>query len=323
MQKPNQPRVSGLQVVKAGINTQLQDVGRKGYFYAGVSTSGFMDPVSAYTANRLCGNPAGLALLEIPWGGFQVVSQVSSTIAVTGAETKILLNGRRQNQYASIQITPGDELTITPPTTGIWCYLAIRGGFVTQPVLHSVSGNRREKLGGFSGSGDAIKPGDILPCHSSRQAVSLSAELPDFALWEADTIDLRLLPAGQYSLLSREQRRALFSHQFTVGSEYSRMGFRLKTNGQFLQNLPKITPDAIAYGAVQVPGSGDPIILLNDRQTLGGYCKVGAVISPDCHRLVQCRPGTKIKFSFIRPSIAAQIVRQYWQKIKRIPLRNQ
>lgn len=318
--KKNQVR--GLKILTAGVNSQLQDVGRKGYGFTGVSQSGFLDARAAYLANRLCGNPISLPLVEIPWGGFRFVSQVNNVMAVCGADVEVKINNTAVGCWRTLPLKPNDEVLISPPKRGIWVYLAIRGGFQVKPVLGSVSGNQREKMGGLNGDGQALKSGDLLPCLDSQHKQYMAVTANKMSLFQQDELSLRIIPGGQYSQLTREQKRALFNTVFTLSTEYNRMGYRLQSDNTELRDLPKITPDAIAYGAVQVPPSGQPIVLLNDRQTLGGYCKVGSVISPDCHRLVQCRPGCKIHFRLIRPTCAQNVVKTYWSTLMSQPLIN-
>ncbi|BDX06826.1 biotin-dependent carboxyltransferase family protein [Planctobacterium marinum] len=311
---------SHLKIVNPGINTQVQDSGRIGYLFSGVAPAGFMEPRAAYTANRLCGNPIGLPLLEIPMGNFSCIVQANSTISVTGAEATLEINGNIRHCWQSVQVQEGDELSISATRKGTWVYLGIRGGFKVKPVLGSCATNQREKLGGLDGKGSPLKRGDTIPCFSSEQQVAMSAQHIGAQYFDDETHILRLIPGAQYAQLSKIQRRVLFQTGFTLSRDFNRMGYRLDTSTKVLTQLPKITPDAIAYGAVQIPPSGKPIILLNDRQSLGGYCKPGSVISPDCHRLLQSPPGTKVRFALIRPSIAQQLVKDYWANIQKLPI---
>lgn len=312
---------TGLRVITAGINTQIQDIGRKGYLFSGVSNSGFLDARAAYTANRLCGNPVGVSLLEIPWGGFKCISMVDNLLSVCGAQSDLFINGTRADTWRSHYIRQGDELSITSPSSGVWCYLAIRGGFQMTPVLGSVSGNSREKLGGLTGDGSKVLTGDVLPCLSSRNSQCLTVSARPVVPLQSEELTLRMIPGAQFHKLTRIQKRSIFSSCFELSKDYNRMGYRLSCQNSVLTQLPKITPDAIAYGAVQIPPSGQPIVLLNDRQTLGGYCKPGSVISPDCHQLVQSRPGQKIRFELIRPITGQKLVKFYWMQLIEQPLR--
>lgn len=303
-----------------GINTQVQDIGRKGYLFAGVAPAGFIEPMAAFTANRLCGNPAGMALLEIPMGNISFTIRANNTIAVTGAEVQVKVNGALKNTWQSLAVQNGDDVVISPARKGTWVYLAIRGGFNVKPVLGSCATNQRERLGGFDGVGSNLKKGQYIPCFDSDQTIALKAgNIVKHYLPENDLV-LRLLPGAQYSKLSKIQRRVLFNTRFTLSNDFNRMGYRLDTESKVLTRLPKITPDAIAYGAVQIPPSGKPIVLLNDRQSLGGYCKPGSVVSPDCHRLIQSAPGTNVRFELIRPSVAQSLVSNYWQEIQKVSL---
>lgn len=320
--------LNGIEVISAGLNTQLQDAGRKGYGFAGVGQSGFLDARAAFIANRLCGNPTVLPLLEIPWGGFKCVFQVNTLIAVCGAQVTLTINNQHVECWRSHRVKCGDELSISAPVDGIWVYLAVRGGFVAKPVLGSVATNKREKMGGFHRDGRGVSNGDVLSCRETKHEQCLAlTQKQSLAMSRISTrfnrdseLILRLIPGAQFKLLSRIQKRAVFTSQFSLSKDYSRMGYKLTGTNRVLHNLPKITPDAIGYGAVQITPAGHPIVLLNDRQTLGGYCKIGSVISPDCHGLVQCRPGTKFRFQLIRPINAHRLINHYWAELSGLPL---
>lgn len=313
-------QLTGIKILSAGINTQLQDAGRKGYGFAGVAQSGFLDARAAFTANRLCGNPTSLPVLEIPWGNFTCEFRVNTLLAVCGAKVAISINGERLDCWRSHRIKTGDKLSIATPTQGVWIYLAVRGGFVAKPVLGSVATNRREKLGGFYCDGRGVNNGDVLPCRETLHQQCLALSVPKTDAGATETLVLRLLPGAQFEQLSRIQKRAIFNSQFELSKDYSRMGYKLLGSNRVLHDLPKIIPDAIGYGAVQITPAGHPIVLLNDRQTLGGYCKIGSVVSLDCHRLVQSRPGTKVRFQLIRPVEAKRLIKRYWSELSSLPL---
>lgn len=319
----NNIAIQGLEVTQPGMNTQIQDSGRFGFLAAGVSQCGYLDARSAIVANRLCGNPFFLPLLEIPWGSFKATAHIQTIIAVTGAAVVFTVNGVAQPLWQSVMLRPGDAISLSAPESGVWSYLAVRGGFQVPPVLNSTATCMREKLGGITQEGSAIQKYQVLPAQPSAQSVELAFKTPLTSRIKNNVLNLRLIPCAQYPLISRIQKRAFLSTEFTLSNDYSRMGYRLQGSNNVLSKLPKITPDAIGYGAVQVPPSGQPIILLNDRQTLGGYCKIGAVVSPDCHQMVQCRPGTKVRFSLIRPTEAQKVVKNYWHDIKKSTLVNQ
>lgn len=302
--------IGRLNVHKAGVLSLIQDKGRTGHQNIGVGTSGVIDPWSAGWANRLVGNGIHSAQLELTHGGLQFEVSAPTVIALTGAPLAFTINGTQAKLWQSYPLVAGDVVHIGQATQlasqnsvvmpALRHYLAIRGGFLVTSVLDSVSANFREGMGGHTGSGKPLKRGEQLAFNSSLAQTRLMLPGHKWCWWQSDLELLseqhvRVIPCAQYQTFPKHMRRQLFNCEFTISQQSNRMGYRLE-GGQFQHNLPGMLSEATGLGAIQIPNGGAPIVLLNDRQTLGGYPKMGAVAEIDCWRLGQMRPGQTIRF---------------------------
>ena len=329
-----------LTILKAGVLSLLQDQGRIGHQHMGVSPSGVMDLWTAGWANRLVGNTPHVPQLEITHGGLAFAVSAPTVIALTGTPVKFTINGKRANLWQSYPLVSGDVVQIgqaspssqpssQPPSQpftllpGLRHYLAIRGGFVLTPILDSVSVNLREGIGGLSGFGSPLKRGDQLIFQASLAQTRLMLPAHKWSWWESDTElfseqHLRVIPCAQYQAFPKILRRQLFSHHFTVSQQSNRMGYRLE-GSHFRHDLPGMLSEPTGLGVIQIPNGGVPIVLLNDRQTLGGYPKLGAVAEIDCWRLGQMRPGQVIRFqltSVVRAQVAKSALLTRMKQLK-------
>jgi len=298
-----------LKVLKAGVLSLIQDQGRVGFQYIGVGTSGVVDPWCAGWANRLVGNAQSVALLELTHGGLHAEVTAPTVMALTGSAIPFHINGQPARLWQSYPLLPGDRLQIGQQSQqsehsllqpGLRHYLAIRGGFQIAPVLGSVSANLREGTGGLDRQGGALKTGGQLPYFTSLAQTRLMLPTRKWHWWESDVEllseqHLRVIPCAQYHAFPKAMRQQLLSGQYTIAQQSNRMGYRLE-GGDFKHSLPGMLSEATGLGAIQMPNGGTPIVLLNDRQTLGGYPKLGAVTEIDCWRLGQMRPGQTLRF---------------------------
>ncbi len=291
--------MTGFMVKKAGVLSLIQDQGRVGQSHLGLTQGGVADGHAYYWLNRLLDNAATAPCIEITMGGLKLKSQVAQIICVTGGACPLFINGKRKQTWCNHFVQVGDEIEIGYTQSGLRAYLGVRHGFQIPVQFGSSSTVVREGVGGINGT--ALKVGDKLPCRNLKQPQSATAL---FALGQKDipryeeSLNLRVVIGYQYPQFSIEQQQLFFDSEFTVSNQSDRMGYRLSG--------PSITPpeialasEGISYGAIQIPPDGQPIILLNDRQTLGGYPKIGSVLSLDAYRLSQCAQGTKITFSAI------------------------
>lgn len=288
----------GFEVIRPGFLTLLQDFGRYGQQHLGMASGGPLDEHAFLWANRLLDNHYNSATLEITLGQVQLRAVQATLIAIAGADLDARINNHPIESWRSYWIEAGDILRFTGARQGVRAYLAVSGGF-DAPLQHgSCATVVREGCGGLYGDGRRLEAGDLLP--SRRQAPLARGPLrqvpPRYVPDYRAPLCLRLMPAYQYDQFDAAQLERFFSQEYQVSPLSDRMGYRLA--GPAIKScLDGIISEGIAYGAVQVPGDGQPIVLLKDRQTIGGYPKIGCVASLDAAKLAQRAPGAVIRFS--------------------------
>ena len=285
----------GFRVLKAGMLTTVQDLGRLGLQSQGFAPSGVMDERSFKIANLLLDNPENEAALEISFMGPILEFTSDVFIAITGGDLRPEINGEPVKMYTALAVHAGDVLRFRGIRTGARAYIAFSGYLSVPSVMGSRSTNIRSHIGGFKGR--SLKEGDYVAFRIVRTYLPhfLSRTLP---LDEFDTneAELRVILGPQSDLFTAEGIRTFLEKEYLVTSESDRMGYRLDGPVIEAKGQADIISDGIAMGAVQVPAQGKPIIMLADRQTTGGYAKVGVIASVDIPKLVQCKPGDKLHF---------------------------
>lgn len=291
---------AALKVVAPGLHTTVQDLGRYGYQAVGVPVSGALDSLSFRLANRLAGNDDNRAALEILYQGPTLeVAADSLRVALAGgdAELELLGEGRRRvGGWRSLRLTRGEAFRVRGPSETACCYLAIEGGLALPPCLGSASTYARGGFGGFAGR--ALQSGDLLPL--ARESVVERAEL---ALPQppppAREQTIRVILGPQADHFTDAALALLLDSEFRVSKDADRMGLRLDGPRLAHRDGYNIASDGIATGAIQVPGSGQAILLLADHQTTGGYPKIATVISADLPVAGRRRPGDQVRFAAI------------------------
>jgi len=284
-------------IVQPGILSMLQDSGRRGRQHIGLTNGGPLDREAFYYCNRLLGNPEGSTTIEVSFGGMTLQAENDTFICVTGADMPLRINGEEQPLWTVLAVAAGDTISLDFAENGCRSYLGVADGFTVQPSFGSTATVMRENIGGLRG--DKLHAGDHLPCAvvRKRRRYRLAAEQrPHYQ----DRITVRVIPGYQQHHFSRLQQRRFFSHAYTVSDRCDRMGYRLE--GPAIKcAIEGILSEGICFGAIQVPADGQPIVLLNDRQTIGGYPKIGSALSLDASRLAQLRPGGTVHFAPITP----------------------
>jgi biotin-dependent carboxylase-like uncharacterized protein len=279
----------------------LQDFGRFGVRHLGVTQGGALDWVSMSWANKLLNNALDAAVIEVTLGGLTLLAESDCCLALAGADLGAVLDDRPIAPWRSFFVRKGQQLRFTRPMTGARAYLAAPGGFAAVDVLGSCATVAREGLGGLEGSGKALVEGDRLTY--SGASFELHA-LPDHLI--PDVSDQRPLDVvlgaqiGQFSGLSLFDA---FNSDWTLDSRADRMGMRLLGPELVYQGKPMIS-EGIPLGAIQVPPDGQPIILLNDRQTIGGYPRLGALTPMSLARLAQKLPGSVVRMRAVVQDVA-------------------
>lgn len=289
-----------LTVRQPGLLSLLQDAGRIGRHRIGLTSGGPLDAAAFNLCNRLLDNAPGSTCIEVSFGGLELEAQVATYICVTGARVPLTVNGREQPRYRVLKLDPGDIIQLGFAEAGCRAYLGVADGFTVEPSFGSTATVVREGVGGLNGG--KLTTGDVLPCAATgrRRIRYLPEEMqPHYH----DTVTVRVIPGYQQASFPRLEQRRFFSSAYTVSERCDRMGYRLE--GPAIHcDLEGILSEGICHGAIQVPADGQPIVLLNDRQTIGGYPKIGSALSLDTAPLAQLRPGGTVYFTPITPHAA-------------------
>lgn len=307
----------GFRVLKPGLLTTVQDLGRFGYQSQGFSVGGAMDARSLKLANLLLDNPEGEAALEITLLGPELEFTGPAFVAVTGGDFSPALNGESVPMYAALRIRKGDVLSFGGARTGTRGYIAFAGGLDVPVVMGSRSTHLRSRVGGFHGR--KLAAGDLVELRAGRARLPFlrARRLPP-PDYEKDDGVLRVVPGPQDGLFTREGLETFLRSEYTVTAESDRMGCRLDGPAVAAAGGTDILSDGTVFGAVQVPPSGKPIVLLADRQTAGGYAKIAAVITADLPRLVQKRMDQKIRFRAVTVEQAQELLLREERELDRL-----
>jgi allophanate hydrolase len=307
-----------LEVINSGSHTTIQDLGRTGFRDVGVPSSGPLDHISFRLANSLVGNPVNTPSLEILMLGptLKVLAD-SVRIALVGGDASVEIgsgSGRRIPSGQSARLSSGDVLRIPPLGNTVCAYLAIEGGFHIPPVLGSASTYPRGRIGGIEGR--RLQPRDLAPIKQNKarlRAESVMARPLDLGLDQP----IRVILGPQADYFSKEAIETFLSADYVVSPQSDRMGYRLKGPTLIHTKGYNIISDGIVTGAIQVPGSGQPIILMVDNPTTGGYPKIATIISADIPVVGRRSPGRKVRFVAVEVEEAQMARRQQEMWIQR------
>jgi biotin-dependent carboxylase-like uncharacterized protein len=291
----------------------LQDAGRFGVRHLGVTQGGAADWCSMSWANWLLGNELDAAVIEITLGGLAVVAEEECWLALAGADLAARIDGQPLAPWRSFKLGKGQTLQLTQPLLGARAYLAAPGGFQAPQVLGSSATVVREELGGLDGMGLPLAKGAVLSyCGESRLLREVPLPLqPDLK----SNAPLDLVLGAQIGQFSGQSLFDVFNTTWAVDSRADRMGIRLLGSALHYQGQPMIS-EGIPLGAVQVPPDGQPIVLLNDRQTIGGYPRLGALTPLALARLAQCLPGAQVRLRPVVQEVAHREHIKYLQRFK-------
>jgi len=294
-----------IEIVRAGVLASVQDLGRTGYRRFGVCTSGALDPLSLYVGNRLVGNRSDAAGIEFTLGNATLRFHANGLIALTGADCRATLDGAPVHAWRAIPVQRGQTLTLRVAQGGVRAYLCVAGGIDVPEMMGSRSTDLKAGFGGYEGR--PLKDGDklaVLPADTtyapdiSGDAVANKAARWTFDRAQDNTPVIRVLPGPEYDDFLAEAQVAFWESDWTLTPNSNRMGFRLQ--GPELQRKKQRSGDLLSHGVVpgviQVPPSGQPIVLMADAQTTGGYPRIGVVIAADLWKLAQVRLGGAVRF---------------------------
>ncbi|MCF7363757.1 urea amidolyase [Vibrio diazotrophicus] len=290
--------MSGLQVMSSGMLSLIQDLGRYGVARHGLSAGGPADLHAHCWANQLLDNPSNASVLEITMGNASFLALDDILISLTGADTNPQVDGESIATWRSFLLRKGQTLKLGYAKTGFRSYLAVAGGIDAPKVFGSSATVVRNQLGGLGvQSGRAIQKGDILPvCKTYTNDGKPFNWVPRLFIPKySDEVSLSVIESYQSHLFSRQAKQTFYANPYQISDKSDRMGIRLQGN-PVQMDLSGVISEGIAYGSIQFPSNGQPIILLNDRQTLGGYPKIGCVSRMSLMKLAQARPGSLIHF---------------------------
>lgn len=295
----------GINVIKPGLSTTVQDLGRPGYYHLGIPVSGGMDTLSLAAANLLVGNDAGAAVLEAVFLGPELEFTADAMVAVTGADMPPKVDGEDRAGWTAFRVKKGQVLSFGFLKAGARAYIAVSGGIDVPVVLGSRSTYTLGALGGFAGR--KLAAGDVLPVGAGRGAAE-GRNLPE-ALRRKPGMpaELRMLPGLYWHRITETAGKNFFEDTWKVAPEADRIGYRFKA-GRALEFVAREQPfgagsdpsnivDACyPYGSVQVPGGTEPIVLHRDAVSGGGYFMLGTVVSADMDLIGQLQPHTPTRF---------------------------
>ena len=300
---------SYFEIIRAGINTTFQDLGRKNLYHIGIPFSGAMDNRNFLLANKLVGNKLDSAVIEFAYQGPLLKFNGSKiNIAITG---DVIFKVRKDNNeiegncYETYQLEHGDEINILSTNKSVYGYLAINGEFDIKFQWGSCSINTKANIG--SNEGKKLDNGQKI----GITKINPNLEKKKISHFNSKIENIRVIKGTNFDYFSEEGKNNFFEKEFIVSKLSDRMGMRLE--GPKIENIvnTNIKSEGLLKGVIQVPGDGNPIIMLSDHGTIGGYPKIGVVVSVDYDRLVQISPGSKIKFREIDLSDAETLFKLY------------
>lgn len=317
-------------VLSPGLLTSIQDLGRVGFQKYGVIVSGAMDLYSLRLANILVGNREGEAALEITIVGPSLMIQKGTTFSITGADISPTIEGEAVPMWRPVYLNKDSILKFGVCKSGCRAYLAFAGGFKIASIMGSKSTYMRAGIGGYKGR--ALKKNDILELEKPKKKSidiinKLSKQLSQNKFitsnWyiregenqSREVTTIRVIRERQFENFTEESVNNFFQSSFNISIKSDRMGYRLNGAKLSLKEPAEIISEAVYFGTIQVPPDGNPIILLADRQTTGGYPKIAQIVSVDIQKIVQLKPNEKIMFKEISLEEAEKL---YYEREKYI-----
>ena len=296
-------------IIKPGVSCSIQDLGRWGYQQFGIPIGGAMDTISATTANRICGNDDNEALLECTLHGLEIKFNSTIVFALSGGGAVAKINGVSVAYNRLIKVISGSILKLHPDPHGCRTYIAFAGGLKIEKELGSASTYVSSQLGGYKGrnldAGDELKLNNNIHDTSQSKDIIINENGFGISKWKAqvnplphlqDIVEITCEKGPEWELFDVVSQEIFFNQPFTIAPQSNRMGYRLDGVTLSLKEKTELVSTAVTRGIIQITNEGDPIILMADAQTIGGYPRIARVCSKDISLLAQCRPGMKVKF---------------------------
>ena len=304
-----------ISVVKPGLFTTVQDLGRYGFAHLGISPAGAADALSLRIANLLVGNDENAPALEMTLLGATLAFDEPVVLALTGASCQCKLGSDTAPAYQAVEIAPGSVLQCGSTTDGARCYLAVRGGFDVPVVMGSASTDVRGSFGGVEGR--RLQKGDVLHVGNAWKTQARRLRGRGSEILQGSR-PVRVTRGAQCDWFSLDTYARFLGTSYLVSEQSDRAGLRLQGEALSLRQKTQLLSDGIPRGAIQVPQDGLPIILFVDQQTTGGYPKIANVIAADMHRIGQLRPRDQVRFAEVSIAEAVEALRQQENWLKEI-----
>ena len=288
------------EVIQQGFLSLLQDRGRLGVMHFGITQSGVMNETSYFWVNKLLGNPLDTTVIEMNMGGLQLKSYAETMIAIVGGQIPFSINNVLQPMNCTHYIKQGDELEFGFCQQGLRFYLGVKGGFEVSQSFGSSATDMKNQIGGLQ-SGQPLKKGDRLTFPQFEPTQTHHAfvryRIPEkFLQTYQNPLKLRVLLGYQEDWFDQDAKQTFWSSTYTVSHLADRMGYRL-TGNSVTPTKSHFISEGMSFGAIQIPKDGQPIVLLKDRQTIGGYPKIGTVFSLDAFALSERKTGDQVYFA--------------------------
>lgn len=302
-----------LEVIHPGPFTTIQDLGRTGFQRFGVSVTGAMDPQASALANLVIGNEPVDPVLEITLTGAKFQFHQPTMISITGADILVQLDGMELKRGCPIPVSGGEVVHFVELRAGCRAYLAVQGGLDVPEVMGSRSTFLRAAIGGLEGR--ALRKGDKISYTSRGQQKQLADwHVPTDLWWKKEKV--RVLKGPEVNRFDAEQLNRFISEPYTISPQSDRMGYRLQGSLLKSRDATELVSEPVTFGTIQVPSGGEPIVLMADRQTTGGYPRIGQVIQVDLPVLAQKKPGDRVQFEFVSLEEARKLAAEFrqWQQ---------
>ncbi|GHE41932.1 5-oxoprolinase subunit C family protein [Sphingobacterium griseoflavum] len=299
----------GISVLKAGMLTTLQDVGRFGFQKYGMPVSGAMDSLALRLGNMLVGNAETEVALECTLVGPALLFEAGQLISITGGDLSAKLNGKAVPMWKPIAVSEGSTLTFGKAVRGCRSYVCFRGGLAVSQVMGSKATYLAAAIGGWKGR--ALKKNDFIPFLSidNRATENVNWRLGSGLYPSNPAKSIRFTEGPHYQDFDDDSRKSFCSDTFLVSKNSNRMGYRLDAPALRLSTPRELLSSAVTFGTVQVPPGGKPIVLMADHPTTGGYPVIGQVIEVDFPLLAQLQPDDRIRFERVTLEQAQHLLR--------------
>lgn len=309
-----------VKILQPGLLSTIQDLGRFGSQKYGVIVGGAMDSLAVRIANILVGNEEDEATIEVTMVGTELQFEEEHLVAITGGNLAPTIDGNKAFMWRPILIRKGQVLKFNSPVSGYRAYIAFSGGLQVPKVMGSKSTYIQANIGGYKGR--ELRKGDVLSCgvlteqggmflrQLKKMGTSFQWSVNYSSFYTSKSETIRILKGSEFDCFDDKSKKNFLNKSYKITINADRMGYQLVGDKLSLTNKFELLSEGVTYGTIQVPANGQPIILMAERQTIGGYPKIGQVISIDLPRLAQLQPGDTIHFELTSIESAEKLLLQ-------------